>query len=141
MVDVPIKQAKPVVLRPPRVDTIVTLNPNTTTSSPTQPPPTQLKRTKIKRILKKSHNPESQADDTSLENREKATKQSMAKHSSTKFNKETLAIYDQMDKLYKMMREFKVYNIHPSHKALFNAFEVSLSVDEDDMDKLADPPL
>nr|GEY08548.1 hypothetical protein [Tanacetum cinerariifolium] len=171
---------------PPLVDTIVTLILDTTTSSPTQPPPTQPRKSKIKIILKKSHNPESQADDTSLENRvyrlkrrvdamlkfniqeavdkfvearlkqidlskdvpdfsrikqEKAAKQNMPKHSSTLFNKATLAIHDQKDKLYKMIREFKAYNRRLTHKSLFNALVVSLSVDKDDMDKLEDPPL
>ncbi|GJX27271.1 hypothetical protein Tco_0233567 [Tanacetum coccineum] len=161
MVDVLVKQAKPAALRPLLVGITVTLIPDTTTSSPTQPPPTQPKQSKIKRILKKSHNPKSQADDTSLEKQkarlkqidlskdvpdfskikqENAAKQNMPKHSSTKFNKAALAIYNQKDKLYKMIREFKAYNRHPTHKALFNALAVSLSVDEDDMDKLADPP-
>ncbi|GJZ74531.1 hypothetical protein Tco_0638996 [Tanacetum coccineum] len=57
---------------------------------------------------------------------EKATKQSMPKHPPTKFNKAALAMYDQKDKLYKMMDEFKAYNKHPAHKALFNALVVSL---------------
>ncbi|GKG46782.1 hypothetical protein Tco_0503979, partial [Tanacetum coccineum] len=34
-----------------------------------------------------------------------------------------------------MMRECKAYNRHPTHKALYDALAVSLSVDEDDMDK------
>nr|GEY81478.1 hypothetical protein [Tanacetum cinerariifolium] len=59
MVDVLVKQAKPATLRPPLVDTTMTLIPNITRGSPTQPPPTQPKRIKIKRILKKSQNPKS----------------------------------------------------------------------------------
>ncbi|GJR58491.1 hypothetical protein Tco_1500653 [Tanacetum coccineum] len=38
-----------------------------------------------------------------------------------------------------MMEKNKAYNRHPAHKALFHALAVSLSVDEDDMDKLAEP--
>ncbi|GJT52373.1 hypothetical protein Tco_0978530 [Tanacetum coccineum] len=57
------------------------------------------------------------------------------------FNKAALAMYDQKDKLYIMMEKFKAYDRHPTHKALFNALAVSLSVDEDDMDKLEDPTI
>ncbi|GJX06068.1 hypothetical protein Tco_0194000 [Tanacetum coccineum] len=40
-----------------------------------------------------------------------------------------------------MMDKFKEYNRHPTHKAMFHALAVSLSVDEDDMDKLAKPTI
>nr|GEX31844.1 transposase, Ptta/En/Spm, transposase, Tnp1/En/Spm-like protein [Tanacetum cinerariifolium] len=72
---------------------------------------------------------------------EKASKQSMSKHPSTKFNKAALAMYNQKDELYIMMEKFNAYDRHPIHKALFNALTVSLSFDEDDMDKLADPTI
>ncbi|GJU38402.1 hypothetical protein Tco_1191359 [Tanacetum coccineum] len=64
MVDVPVTQAKLAEQRPPLVDTTVTLIPDTTIVSPTQP-----KRIKIKRILKKSKRMESQVDVGKLENR------------------------------------------------------------------------
>ncbi|GJQ98295.1 hypothetical protein Tco_0009434 [Tanacetum coccineum] len=72
---------------------------------------------------------------------EKAVKQSMPKHSSTKFNQTALDIYNQKDKLYRMMEKFKAYNRHPTHKALYNALVVSLSVNEDDIDNLANLPI
>ncbi|GJZ57391.1 hypothetical protein Tco_0612885 [Tanacetum coccineum] len=62
MVDFPITQAKLAEQRTPLVDTTITLIPDLTMVSPTQPPATQLKRSKIKRILKKSKRSESQVD-------------------------------------------------------------------------------
>ncbi|GKA15606.1 hypothetical protein Tco_0695353 [Tanacetum coccineum] len=69
MVDVPVKQATPTTLRHPLVDSTVTLIPKTTTDPSFQPPSTQPKIIKIKQMIKKSHNYDSQADDTSLENK------------------------------------------------------------------------
>ncbi|GJT97271.1 hypothetical protein Tco_1092789 [Tanacetum coccineum] len=72
---------------------------------------------------------------------EKAAKKSIPKYSATPFDQAALEIYDQKDKLFKMMRECKAYNRHPAHKALYDALAVLLSVVEDDMDKqLEDPP-
>nr|GEW17130.1 hypothetical protein [Tanacetum cinerariifolium] len=177
MVDVRVKQAKPATLKPLLVDTTITPIPDTTTCSPIQSQP---KQSKIKRILKKSHNPESQADDTSLENivyrlkrrvdalskfniqetidkyvkthlkqiglpkdvpdflkikQEKATQQSRPKVSLKPFNNVALSLYDKKDNLYKMMREFKAYNKHPTHQALFDALTVSLNADKDSKKK------
>nr|GEW28446.1 hypothetical protein [Tanacetum cinerariifolium]GEW28473.1 hypothetical protein [Tanacetum cinerariifolium] len=64
----------------------------------------------------------------------------MPKPSSTKWNKVTCDIYDQKDKLYRMMEKVKAFNKHLAHKALFDALALSLSVDEDDMDMLPDQP-
>ncbi|GKE13064.1 hypothetical protein Tco_1416615, partial [Tanacetum coccineum] len=69
MVDVLVKQATPAALRHPHVDSTVTLIPETTTYLSSLPPPRQPKRIKIKQMMKKSHNPDSQANDTSFENR------------------------------------------------------------------------
>ncbi|GKD26441.1 hypothetical protein Tco_1232655, partial [Tanacetum coccineum] len=140
MVDVLVTQEKLAELRPRRVVITVTLIHDTTTVSPTQPPQTQPKRRKIKRILKKSKNPESQVDtdlpDFGKIKLEKATKKSIPKYSTTLFDQVALDVYDQKDKLFIMMREFKLFNIHPSYKALYDAFAVSLNVDEDDMDRV-----
>ncbi|GKE46518.1 hypothetical protein Tco_1477776 [Tanacetum coccineum] len=115
MVDVPVKQAKPAALRPLLVDTTVTVVPDTTRGSSQQVD------------LSKD------VPDFAKIKQEKAAKQGMPKHLSTPFNKTALDIYDQKDKLYKMIREFKAYNRHPVHKALFNALVVSLnpSIDAD----------
>ncbi|GJW63964.1 hypothetical protein Tco_0115848 [Tanacetum coccineum] len=69
MVDIPVKQATPAVLRHPLVDSTVTLILEIAIDPSSQPPPTQPKRIKIKQMMKKSYNPDSQANDTSLENR------------------------------------------------------------------------
>nr|GEY05312.1 hypothetical protein [Tanacetum cinerariifolium] len=89
-----------------------------------------------KTIDAKKHTEDQVADE-----QEKVSKQSMPKHPSTKFDKAALAMYDQNDKLYKMMGELKASNKHPTHKALFNALVVSVIVDEDDMENLADPTI
>ncbi|GKF95834.1 hypothetical protein Tco_0288569, partial [Tanacetum coccineum] len=39
-----------------------------------------------------------------------------------------------------MMSKSKSYNKHPTHKALFDAFALSLSMDEDDTDRVIDEP-
>nr|GEV07623.1 hypothetical protein [Tanacetum cinerariifolium] len=66
---------------------------------------------------------------------EKAAKKSITKYSATPFDPIALMIYDLKDNLFKMMREYKVYNRHPAHKALYDALVVFLSVDEDNIDK------
>ncbi|GKB77008.1 hypothetical protein Tco_0943903 [Tanacetum coccineum] len=136
-------------------------------------------------MMKKSNNPDSQADDTSLENRvyrleikvvemlkfniqaaidksiearlkqidppkdvpnfdkiklEKAAKQSVPKHSTTPFDNDANAIYNQKDKLYRMMEKVKAFKRHPAHKDLFDALVVSLIFDEDDMNLQDDQP-
>ncbi|GKB32783.1 putative reverse transcriptase domain-containing protein [Tanacetum coccineum] len=172
------KQATPAALRHPHVDSTVTLIPKTTTYLSSQPPPRQLKRIKIKQMMKKSHNPDSQANDTSLKNRvyrlerkvvemskfdiqaaieksvkarlkeielpkgvpdfkkiklEKAVKQNVPK---TSWNKSATSIYYQKSRLYRMMKEVKAFNSHSAHKAFYDALTVSLSIDEDDMDRI-----
>ncbi|GJS57717.1 hypothetical protein Tco_0652501 [Tanacetum coccineum] len=73
---------------------------------------------------------------------EKAAKKSLPKYLATLFDQTTLDIYNVKDKLFKMVRECEAYNRYPAHKALFDALVVSLSVDEDDMDKeLEEPPV
>ncbi|GKE79204.1 hypothetical protein Tco_1545324, partial [Tanacetum coccineum] len=64
---------------------------------------------------------------------EKVAKQNVPKPS---WNKSTTAIYDQKSWLYRMMEEVKAFNSHPAHKALYDALAVSLSIDEDDMDRI-----
>ncbi|GJU92093.1 hypothetical protein Tco_1304516 [Tanacetum coccineum] len=145
MVDVPVTQAKLAEQRPPLVDTTVTLIPDTTTVSPTQPPPTQPKRSKIKRILKISKRMESQVDVGELENRVTRLEKKVRVMSS--FN-----LLDAIDNFFKAhlknvlpkyVPDFgkikiekakesmpKSYTKHPTQKALFNALELSLSVDE-----------
>ncbi|GJX30072.1 hypothetical protein Tco_0238151 [Tanacetum coccineum] len=59
----------------------------------------------------------------------------MPKYSKTLFDQAALIEFDQKDKLFKMMRESKSYNKHHAHKALFDALALSLSIDEDDIDK------
>ncbi|GJW59988.1 hypothetical protein Tco_0109323 [Tanacetum coccineum] len=161
MVDIPIQQAKTAEQRPPLVDTTMTLIPDTTTISPTKPPQTQPKRSKIKRILKKSKKPNTQVDSGELESR--VTRLEKTVTAISRFN-----LPDAIDKYVKahlknilpkdlpdfgkiklkkaakksLPKECKAYNRHPTHKALYDALAVSLSVDEDDMDKqLADPPI
>nr|GEW77869.1 hypothetical protein [Tanacetum cinerariifolium] len=62
MMDILVTQEKHVEPRPLLVDTTVTLIPDTTIISPTQPPQTQPKRRKTKVILKKSNKPDLQVD-------------------------------------------------------------------------------
>ncbi|GJW99650.1 hypothetical protein Tco_0183564 [Tanacetum coccineum] len=63
---------------------------------------------------------------------EKAAKQNMPKKS---LNKSATAIYDQKSRLYRMIKKVKAFN-HSTHKALYDALVVSLSVDEGDMDMI-----
>nr|GEU29583.1 hypothetical protein [Tanacetum cinerariifolium] len=64
---------------------------------------------------------------------EKAAKKNVPK---TSWNKIATAIYDQKSRLYRMMDEVKAFNNHPTRKALYVALAVSLSIDEDDMDRI-----
>ncbi|GJV24991.1 hypothetical protein Tco_1377686 [Tanacetum coccineum] len=64
---------------------------------------------------------------------EKAAKQNVPK---TSWNKIATVIYDQKSRLYRMMEEVKAFNSHLSHQALFDALAVSLSINEDDMDRI-----
>ncbi|GJW81288.1 hypothetical protein Tco_0145263, partial [Tanacetum coccineum] len=122
MVDVPVTQAKPAEQRPQLVDITITLIPDTTTVSPTQSPLTQQKRRKIKRILKISKRLESQVNVGELENR--VTRLVKKVHAMSSFN-----LPEEIDKSVKA----HLKNVLP---------KVSLSVDEDDMDKkLKDPPV
>ncbi|GJX11793.1 hypothetical protein Tco_0201652 [Tanacetum coccineum] len=73
---------------------------------------------------------------------EKAAKKSLPKSSATYFDQTALDIYNQNDNLYKMTTTCKEFNRHPTHKALYDALVVYLSVDEDYMDKkLEDLPI
>ncbi|GKD38753.1 hypothetical protein Tco_1258960, partial [Tanacetum coccineum] len=65
----------------------------------------------------------------------KETKKSMPKYSFKPFDQASLDEFDQKDKLFQIMSKSMSYNKHPAHKALFDAIALSLSVDEDDMDK------
>ncbi|GJZ49398.1 hypothetical protein Tco_0603588 [Tanacetum coccineum] len=157
MVDVPVKQAKLAALRHPLIDTTMTIIPDTTTNDDEslenivyrlERQVDALSKFNIQESIDKFIEARLKQIDFSKDipkfgkiKQEKAAKQSMPKHLSTKFNKAALAMYDQKDKLYKMIDGFKTYNKHPAHKALFNALTVSLSVDEDDMVNLADPTI
>ncbi|GKE76831.1 hypothetical protein Tco_1542951, partial [Tanacetum coccineum] len=66
---------------------------------------------------------------------EKAAKKSMPKHSSIPFDQAALDEFEEKDKLFQMMSKSRSYNKHPTHKALYDALALSLSVDEDDMEK------
>ncbi|GKB90951.1 hypothetical protein Tco_0963223 [Tanacetum coccineum] len=161
MVDIPVQQAKPAEQRPPLDDTTVIMIHDTTTFSPTQPPQTQPKRSKIKRILKKSKKLDTQVDTSELESR--VTRLEKTVTAMSIFN-----LLDEIDKSIKahlknilpkdlpdfgkiklekatkksLPKESKACNKHPTHKALYDALAISLSVDEDDMDKqLADLPV
>ncbi|GJZ34967.1 hypothetical protein Tco_0580784 [Tanacetum coccineum] len=65
----------------------------------------------------------------------KAAKKSMPKYSPKPFDQAALDEFDQKDRLFQMMSKSMSYNKHPTHKALYDALAVSLSVDEDDIDK------
>ncbi|GJU32857.1 hypothetical protein Tco_1176446 [Tanacetum coccineum] len=65
---------------------------------------------------------------------EYASKQKDSKQSATPLNQEE---FKQKDILFKMMRESKSFEKHPTHKALYDALMLSLIKDEDDMDKAA----
>nr|GEU64032.1 hypothetical protein [Tanacetum cinerariifolium] len=156
MVDIPVQQAKPAKQRPPLVDTTITLFPDPTTVSPTQPPPTPPKRRKLKIILKKYKRPESHVDVDAIDKSVKAylkkvlpadvhdigkikmvkaAKKSMPKYSPKPFDQASLSEFDQKDKLFQMMSKSMSYNRYPSHKALYDSLAISPSVDEDVMDK------
>nr|GEV49490.1 hypothetical protein [Tanacetum cinerariifolium] len=64
----------------------------------------------------------------------KAAKKSIPKYSATTFDPTSLMIYDLKHNLFKIMRECKAYHRHPTHKALYDALVVSLSVDKVGMD-------
>ncbi|GJZ58137.1 hypothetical protein Tco_0613631 [Tanacetum coccineum] len=66
---------------------------------------------------------------------EKAAKQNVP---NTSWNKIAIAIYDQKSRLYIMMKEVKAFNSHPANKDMYDALAVSLSIDEDDMDRIFD---
>ncbi|GJU59085.1 hypothetical protein Tco_1236851 [Tanacetum coccineum] len=94
MADIHVQQVKLAEQRPPHIDTTITLIPNPTTVSPTQPPPTQQKRSKLERILKKSKRPESQVDVGELDNR--VTRLEKKVHAMSSFN-----LPNPIDKLVK----------------------------------------
>ncbi|GJY74058.1 hypothetical protein Tco_0478489 [Tanacetum coccineum] len=64
----------------------------------------------------------------------------MPKHSSTTFDQAALDEFEQKDKLFQMMSKSRSYTKHPAYKALFDALALSLSVDEDDMEKEQEEP-
>ncbi|GJZ59653.1 hypothetical protein Tco_0615469 [Tanacetum coccineum] len=154
MVDISVTQEKPDELSPPLVDTTVTLIPNTTTISLTQPPQTQPKRRKTKVILKKSKQHESQVESRELESR--VTRLEKKVHAMSSFNlpeaidksvkahlKNVLPkdvpdfgkIKMEKDSKKSIPKECEAYNRHPANQALYDALLVSLSINEDDMDK------
>ncbi|GKB42622.1 hypothetical protein Tco_0887564 [Tanacetum coccineum] len=112
MVDVPVKQAKPAVLRPLLVDTTVTLILDTTTEN------------KVYRL-------ERRVDAMLNFNIQEAVDKSI----KARLKQIELPKDDQKDKLYKIMREFKAYNRHPAHQALFDSITVSLNADKDSKKK------
>ncbi|GKA14834.1 hypothetical protein Tco_0694480 [Tanacetum coccineum] len=144
MVDVPITQVKPAEQRPPLVDTTVTLILDSTTLD-----------NRVTRLEKKVHAMSSfnlpDAIDKSVKSHLKNVllkdvpdfgkikiekgKKSMPKHSSTPFNQAALDEFEEKDKLFQMMSKSRSYNRHLTHKSLYNAIALSLSVDEDDMEK------
>ncbi|GKF98192.1 hypothetical protein Tco_0296975, partial [Tanacetum coccineum] len=67
-------------------------------------------------------------------------KESIPKHSSTPFDQAAPDEFEKKRKLFQMMRKSMSYTKHPSHKALFNALALSLSVDEYDMEKELNQP-
>ncbi|GJW45505.1 hypothetical protein Tco_0077151 [Tanacetum coccineum] len=69
MVDVPVKQATPVALRHPPIDTTMILNPDQATNPPSQSLLTQPNRSKTKRFVKKSSHPNPQENSSSHETR------------------------------------------------------------------------
>ncbi|GJS19032.1 hypothetical protein Tco_0413504 [Tanacetum coccineum] len=154
MVDVPVKQATPSVLRHPLVDSTVTLIPDTTTEPPSQPPPTQPKLIKIKQMMKKSHNPNSHDDDTPLGNkvyRLKRKVEAMSKlNIQVAIDKFVEARLKQI-KLPKGIPNFKKIKLEKVAKqnvpktswnktatAIYDKKKrvVSLSIDEDDIDMI-----
>ncbi|GJW73370.1 retrovirus-related pol polyprotein from transposon TNT 1-94 [Tanacetum coccineum] len=62
-------------------------------------------------------------------------KESMPKYSTSPFDQAALDEFKQKDKLFQMMSKSRSYTKHPANKALFDALALSLSVDEDDMEK------
>ncbi|GJY73976.1 hypothetical protein Tco_0478407 [Tanacetum coccineum] len=145
MVDLLVKQATLAALRRSLVDTTVTIIRDITTISPTQPPPTKPKQSKIKRILMKSKKSKSQDDDGSLENRVYRLERQLMQCQNLTFKKlltnSSRHISNRLIYQKTMMEKFKAYNRHPAHKALYNALVVSLSVNEDDIDNLANLPI
>ncbi|GJY50528.1 hypothetical protein Tco_0441375 [Tanacetum coccineum] len=67
---------------------------------------------------------------------EQAAKKKMPKFSATPYDQATEAEFKQKDSLFKMIREFKSYEKHLKHKALYDALMLSLIQDEDDLDRV-----
>ncbi|GJT22228.1 hypothetical protein Tco_0892165, partial [Tanacetum coccineum] len=143
MVDVPVKKATPAALRHPLVDSTVTSIHETTTD----PSVYRLERKVVEMSkfniqaaidkliearLKQIELPKGVPDFKKIK-LEKAAKQNVRKSS---WNKTTTAIYDQKCRLYKMMEEVKAFISHQAHKDLYDALAASLSIDEDDMDRI-----
>nr|GEU37400.1 hypothetical protein [Tanacetum cinerariifolium] len=66
---------------------------------------------------------------------EYATKQQLPKHSAKPFDQAAKAEFDQKEILFKMMRDFKSYEKHPTHQALYDALMLSIILDEDDTER------
>ncbi|GKC67731.1 putative RNA-directed DNA polymerase, partial [Tanacetum coccineum] len=66
---------------------------------------------------------------------EHANKEKVPKYSAIPFDQATMDEYNQKDILFKMMRESKSYDKHPTYRALYDGLVQSLLMDEDDMDK------
>ncbi|GJQ95262.1 hypothetical protein Tco_0006401 [Tanacetum coccineum] len=73
---------------------------------------------------------------------EHATKQPLPKHLEKPFDQAAKAKYDQKEILFKMMRDSKSHEKHPTYKALYDALMLSLVLDEDDIEraKATEPP-
>ncbi|GKE00417.1 hypothetical protein Tco_1388400, partial [Tanacetum coccineum] len=67
---------------------------------------------------------------------EQEAKKKMPKFSATPYHQAAEAEFKQKDNLFKMIREFKSYEKHLKHKALYDALMLSLIQDEDDLDRV-----
>ncbi|GKA78080.1 hypothetical protein Tco_0784617 [Tanacetum coccineum] len=79
--------------------------------------------------------PKSQVDVGELDNSVTRLRNKSMQCPSFNLQIQSLDEFDQKDKLFQMMSKSMEYNKHPTHKALYDTLAVSLSVDEDDMDK------
>ncbi|GKD52759.1 hypothetical protein Tco_1281735, partial [Tanacetum coccineum] len=129
MVDVPVKQAKLAALRPPLVDITVILIPDTTTTDNTS-------------LENRVYRLERWVDVMSRFNIQEAVDESVEAHLKQ------IDLSKDIPDFFKIKQEKAAKQSMPKHtiniqhiKLLFNTLAVSLSVDEEDIDKLADPPL
>ncbi|GJV34663.1 hypothetical protein Tco_1395063 [Tanacetum coccineum] len=66
----------------------------------------------------------------------------LKEHTEKPFDQAAKAEYDQKEILFKMMRDSKSHEKHPTYKALYDALMLSLVLDEDDIEraKATEPP-